>query len=279
MKKYKIIGVPLKYGCEIEGADKGIEVIAKHINFDYIIDIPDFEEPDCKTHNIQKVTKVCTDLANTVDKVIKEGFIPITIGGDHSLAIGSIAGSSNNHELNLLWIDTHPDINTDETTISGRIHGLPVACSIGLGPDELVNINHKGNKIDKSDVLLFGINDIDDLELEIIKDNNVDNVTYKQIRGSNLDNYLNYLTEKLKNKKVHVSFDLDCMHPDLFTAVNVPNRFDNGFTVDEAYQILETVLKLDIASIDVVEYNPYNDHNNYCLNILLNIINKITENL
>jgi len=279
MKKYKLIGVPLKYGCEINGADMGIDVIKKHINFDYIIDIPIFDEPESKTHNIEKVTEVCKNLASTVDKVIKDGFIPITIGGDHSLAIGSIAGSSNNHNLNLLWVDTHPDINTDETTISGRIHGLPVACSIGLGPEKLININRKGNKIEKSNVLLFGINDIDDAELKIINDNNIDNVTYKQIKEKTLDYYLNYLTDKLKGKKVHVSFDLDCMHPDLFTAVNVPNRFDNGFTVDEAYKIIDTILNLDIASIDIVEYNPYNDKDNYCLNVLLNIIDKITKKL
>lgn len=276
MKKYKLIGVPLKYGCNIEGADKGIDVIKRHLNFDYIIDIPTFEEEMISNMlNIEKITKVCEDLSNVVDKTIKEGYIPITIGGDHSLAIGSIAGSSNNNDLSLLWIDTHTDINTHLTTETGRIHGFPVACSIGLGPEQLVNINHDGVKIKGEDVILFGTNDIDDLEYKIVEENKVNNILYEEIEKEGLDHYLEYVLEKFKDKKIHLSFDLDCMNPNCYSSVNVKNRFGKGFTYEQVKKILETVLKLDIVSIDVVEYNPLNDKDGKGLEILLEIINSI----
>lgn len=278
MEKYKLIGVPIKYGCNIEGADKGIDIIKQHIDFDYIIDIPTFEEEEnIKSHNIKKVTKVCNDLAKVVDDTIKEGFIPITIGGDHSLAIGSIAGSSSNYDINLIWVDTHTDINTHESTLTGRIHGFPVASSFGLGPDELVNVYYKGKKVDKENITLFGTDDIDELEYKIIKENNIENILFDDIVTKGLDYYLDYLTSKFKDKKIHLSFDLDCMSPIDYSAISTPNHLNKGFTTKEAYKIIETILKLDIVAIDIVEYNPYNDKNNECLNILLNIIDKIKK--
>lgn len=278
MKKFKLIGVPLKYGCNIEGADKGIDVIKQYIDFDYIIDIPTFEEETISNMlNIEKVTKVCEELSNVVDKTIKEGYIPLTIGGDHSLAIGSIAGSANNNDLSLLWIDTHTDINTHLTTETGRIHGFPVACSIGQGPEQLVNINHNGVKVKGENVILFGTNDIDDLEYKIVSENSVNNILFEDIEKNGLEHYLEFVLDKFKDKKVHLSFDLDCMNPNCYSSVNVKNRFGKGFTYEQVKKIFEYVLKLDIVSIDVVEYNPLNDKDRKGLQILLEIIDNIRK--
>lgn len=278
MKEYKLIGVPIKYGCTIEGADKGIDVLKKYIDFDKIIAIPDFEEPVINNMlNIEKIITVCNNLATEIDNIIKEGYIPITIGGDHSLAIGTIAGSSNNNDISVLWVDTHTDINTHETTISGRIHGMPVACSIGLGPDQLKNCHHNGQKVKPENYFLFGTSDIDPEEFTIIEQNKVNNILYDDIQEKGLDYYLDQIKKSLKNRKVHVSLDLDSMNPNLYKAVSVPNRFDKGFNVKEFLKIVEFIKTLDVVSIDIVEFNPYNDTNNDYLKILLEIIKKLTS--
>ena len=272
MNKY-YIGIPIKDGCHKDGADKGIEVINNNFNINEIVNIINYE------NDIDTVYDTVTKLASIVDNAIKNNYIPVSIGGDHSLAIGSIAGVSANYDnLGLLWIDSHSDINTDKTTLTHNIHGYPVAISMGLGLEKLINVYQSKPKLKSENIVLFGINDVDPKEQEIIDEYNIKTITYDYIQEIGLDNALNeaynYLKEKTNN--IHISFDIDCTNPNIFTGVNVPSNYNKGFNLDNIRTILSYIKNnINYVSIDVVEYNPLNDKNNITLNLVLEILNSI----
>lgn len=266
-KKY--IGFPMKDGCHVNGADLGIDVIKEKINFDKIIDIESLEK------DIDTVIHYDTILAKCVDEVLSNNNMPITIGGDHSLAIGSIAGSSKNNEIGVIWFDTHPDINTNKTTTTFNIHGYPLAASMGFGLDELVNLYDSKTKVNYENVVIFGINDIDDPEQELIDKYNIRTYTLEHINSVGIDycikDAIEYLNSKVK--KIHLSFDIDSICKKDCPGVNVPNRWSKGLTKKDAFYALEEFLKeLNVISMDIVEYNPITDKDDKALNIVFETI-------
>ena len=272
--KFKTIGFPIKDGCRVEGSDKGINVLKDYINFDEIIEI-EKKDTDLETviHNDLK-------LAKTVDNAIKEGLIPVTIGGDHSLAIGSIAGSSVNNDIGVLWIDTHPDSNNNKTTVTFRIHGYPLGASMGFGQEELTKLYSDKVKVDYKNVVMFGINDIDEPEQELIDKYNIKTFSYDYIREHGIhaciNEAINYLNSRVS--KVHVSFDIDSITPLECPGVNVPNRFNKGITKNEALLTFKEALqRLNVQSIDIVEYNPLTDKDNKSLDIVLEAMETIKK--
>ncbi|MBR4178911.1 MAG: arginase [Bacilli bacterium] len=273
--KTKLIGFPIKDGCHVEGSDKGIDIIKKHVNIDKIITI----EPN----NLDIDTVIINDLklAKEVDKTQKDGYLPITIGGDHSLAIGSISGSStNNGNLGVIWFDTHPDMNTNLTTVTYNIHGYPLAALMGFGLDSLVNLYEKKTKIDYKNVVLFGINDIDPPEQELIDRCNIKTFTLDYINKNGIDKSIkeaiDYLNERVN--KIHFSFDIDSINTTECPGVNVPNRWGRGFKKKDAIKAFEEfITKLNIVSMDIVEFNPLEDKDNKSLNIVLEAIELIKK--
>lgn len=273
----KLIGFPMIDGCHVKGANKGISVINDNIKLDTIINIEE------KENDYDTVVEYDTMLAKVVDETIKQGEIPITIGGDHSLAMGSIAGSAKNYnDLGVIWFDTHPDMNTTDTTTTFHIHGYPLAATMGFGEDKYTKLYFDETKVDYKNVVLFGINDIDDPEEELIKKYNVKAIYLKDIEEKGLDTCLqealDYINTRTKN--IHLSFDIDCITTRDCPGVNVPNRWNNGITKEQAFKTLNTFLdNLNIVSMDIVEYNPLTDINNKSLNIFLESINLAKEKL
>ena len=274
--KYKFIGFPMKEGCHVNGADKGIEVLKNNTNIDKIIDI------DLLDTDLETVIKGDLELAKTVSEIQKEGFTPITLGGDHSLAIGSIAGSvSNNDNLGIIWLDTHPDSNTNLTTTTYNIHGYPLAASMGFGMDELTNLYGDKPKVNYQNVVMFAINDIDPPEQELIDKYNIKHFTLNDINEKGIDycinETINYLKERTNN--IHLSFDIDSINKNECPGVNVPNRWQRGITKEEALKAVKEFLNnLHIVSMDIVEYNPLTDKDNKSLNIVLDTIDIIKSN-
>ena len=273
--KYKFIGFPMKEGCHVNGADKGIEVIKNNTKIDELIDIEILDT------DLETVINGDLKLANTVDRIQKEGYTPITLGGDHSLAIGSIAGSSRNNEnLGIIWLDTHPDSNTDKTTTTFNIHGYPLAASMGFGLDSLTNLYGDKPKVNYENVVMFAINDIDEPEQKLIDKYNIKHFTLNDIKEKGIDYCKNetikYLKERTNN--IHLSFDIDSINKSDCPGVNVPNRWNNGITKEEALHTVEEFLNnLNIVSMDIVEYNPLTDIENKSLNIVLDTINIINN--
>ena len=207
--KLKYIGYPIKDGCHKDGADKGINILKETIKFDEIINI-DKKENDVKTVEFND-----SKLAKSVSSYQQQGFIPVTIGGDHSLAIGSIAGSSeNNDNLGVIWIDTHPDSNTNKTTVTFNIHGYPLGASMGFGQDEFVNLHQRKTKVDYKNVVMFAINDIDKPEQELIDKYNIKNFTLDDINSKGIDTCINEAIDYISKRtnKIHLSFDIDSIN-------------------------------------------------------------------
>lgn len=273
--KTRYIGFPIKDGCHVNGADEGIKIINDNYNLNKIISI------EVKENDLDTVIHNDSNLAKEVDETLKKEMFPVTIGGDHSLAIGSIAGSSiNNDNLGVIWLDTHPDINTNETTTTFNIHGYPLAASMGFGLKELTNLYKENTKVNYENVVLFGINDIDRSEQELIKKYNIKNFTLNDIQIKGIDYCINETINYLKNRtnNVHLSFDIDSISTKECPGVNVPNRWNNGITKNDAFKSIKSFLNnLNIVSMDIVEYNPLTDKDNASLNIVLDTIKIINE--
>ena len=222
-------------------------------------------------------------LASLVDKYQTDGFIPVTIGGDHSLAIGSISGSSKNNEnLGVLWIDTHPDSNTNQTTTTFHIHGYPLSAMMGFGQKKFTKLYTDEVKVDYKNVVMFGINDIDPPEQELIDKYNIKTFPYFYIKEHGIDACIKEAIDYLKERtdKVHVSFDIDSITTKDCPGVSVPNRWDRGITKEEALKTFEESMdKLNVVSMDIVEYNPEEDIDNKSMNIVLDAVNLIKKKI
>lgn len=270
------IGVPLKDGCHVDGADKGISVINDNYKLNKILNIQKYDK------DIETVINACESLASNVYNSLCDGDFPISIGGDHSLAIGSIAGSSKyNDNLGVIWFDTHPDINTIDTTVTYHIHGYPLAASMGFGQDNLTKLFFDKTKVKHENVVLFGINDIDIPEQELIDRYNIKCYTLDDINKLGYEKCVNDAIKYLNSKtdRIHLSFDIDSINPFECPGVSVPNNYNKGLNKKDALYSIERFLKeLNIVSMDVVEYNPLNDINNKSLNIVIETINLINAN-
>ena len=274
MKNKYYIGFPMKDGCHVDGADMGIDVLKDKIKFDKIINIE-----KCSS-DLECVIKYDELLALEVDNAIKNGYVPIVIGGDHSLAIGSIAGSSKNHNIGVIWIDTHPDSNTNKTTTTFHIHGYPLGASMGFGQEELTNLYFDGVKVKSENVVMFGIDDIDEPERDLIDKYNVKHFSFEDIEEFGIDYCINNTIEYLKDKVdfIHISFDIDAITTLDSPGVSVPNRWDNGLKKEDALKAVESFLdKLNVVSMDIVEYNPLTDNDNKSLNIVLDTIDIVNK--
>ncbi len=263
----KFIGFPIKDGCHVNGADKGINVIKNYIPFEKIINIKKYNT------DLETIVKNDLTLAQYISNLQKQNFLPITIGGDHSLTMGSIAGSAeNNNNLGVIWLDTHPDINTHKTTTTYNIHGYPLAASMGFGLKDLTDLYINKTKVNYENVVLFGINDIDEPEQKLINEYNIKCFTLENINKYGIEKCIteaiNYLKERTNN--IHLSFDLDAINYSECPGVNVPNRWKKGIKEKDALLAVKSFLKnLNIVSMDIVEYNPLNDINDKTLNIVL----------
>ena len=256
--KIKRIGVALKEGCCIDGADLAIQALEKEGKlFDAVVAIREMNEPYPKNLlHLPQIVDITKRIKSEVRKVLDEGNFPLTFGGDHALAIGSI-GASSSKDLAVLWVDAHGDCNTDETTITGRIHGMPLAILLGHGNQELLDIVQP-NYLDPSNVILFGIRDLDEMEEKSIRDWGVTMYTMKDIQTIGLKQALQEVSQKIGSKKLHLSFDLDSMNPAVIKAVNTPVA--DGFSIEEATEIISTIFTTcNVQSMDVVEYNPTRD--------------------
>lgn len=274
MKKM-YIGIPLKDGCHVDGADEGIKVINENYKLNKILNVAKLD------NDLNTIINIDKELARIVEDALINNIFPISIGGDHSLAMGSIAGSSKvNGNLGVIWLDTHPDVNTIDTTVTYHIHGYPLAASMGFGQKELTNLYYNGTKVNYENVVMFGINDIDTPEQELIDKYNIRVYPLTMIREKGLDycldDAINYL--KAKTNNVHFSFDIDVTNPYDCPGVSVPNNYNDGLKKEEVLKCEKTFLKnLNIVSMDLVEYNPINDKDNKSLNLVLDAIKIVDE--
>lgn len=294
-----LIGVPINYGCDTEGAQYGpkklresgiVDIIKKNRHRVYDlgnIHVP-YVSPDKKYcfHKTMKyldsVVEVSTNLAQFVYCSLAGQSFPFVMGGDHSLGMGSIAGASKYFdELAVIWIDAHGDINDSETSPSGNIHGMPLAASMNVGHETLANLYFTGQKIKPENVYIIGARDLDEGEIALAERLEINLYTMEMVRQAGLENVINEVISKVKASKVdgvHLSFDIDALDSEIVpgTGTKVPE----GFNVEESKLLLERILEQGfVRSMDFVELNPMLDIDNRTAIICTELIDHIFKSI
>ncbi|MDR3258535.1 MAG: aminotransferase class I/II-fold pyridoxal phosphate-dependent enzyme [Fusobacteriaceae bacterium] len=280
--KSVLFGVPMNLGANRSGIEFSPDTLCSSFpdTFDEmeIIDIEkqreNFNDWNLKYKNT--VLNTCEKIAGSVYQSVKDGYRPIIIGGDHSIALGSISGVSLEKDIGVIWIDAHGDMNTDKSTITGNIHGMPLALLQGIGDRDLVNCFYEGAKIDSKNIVIFGVRDLDFKEREIIEQVGVKVFYYDEIAEKGLENSLEEVKEYLKIDNLHISFDIDSINPEYAPGVSVPVR--NGFTIDDVFHTFKFLFKnYFVTSVDIVEFNPVNDKNDKTLNFVNELTNYVVN--
>ena len=282
MKK-TIIGAGTDLGVNIDGTRFGPKEILKNIKDQKKIlleqdsNIIKSNDSNDLKKNLNELNKYNTNLYN---KILNEENFCITIGGDHSIAIASAFASLKKHNnLGLIWLDAHLDYNTFDTTITGNLHGLPLATLNGLNED--LRPFNKDNFFNPKNTVVVGYRAFEDnanLEIENIKTMGVTVFTTKDIQENGVDKIMKMALD-IANKNtdgIHFSFDLDVIDPNICKGVTV--KEENGLKLEEINNILNIITKQkNIKSFDLVEYNPLNDTDSKTIEIANSILDKIIK--
>lgn len=282
----RIIGAPMDYGANRRGVDMGPSAIRyaeladrlEQAGVDPVdsgdLFIPRAEErdPDASQPSegnakfLREVGDVCSRLSDQVAETIADDEFPLVLGGDHSVAIGSMGGASQTGELGVIWFDAHADLNTPETSPSGNVHGMPLAAALGRGAFDELEWAH-APAVREDSVVYVGLRSIDERERELVRESEMTAFTMSDIdeRGitSVVEEALDIATSGTDG--IHVSLDLDWLDPKAAPGVGTPVR--GGVTYREAHSALETVSTRHhqedvLRSMDVVEVNPILDERN-----------------
>lgn len=281
-----IFGAGTDLGVNIDGASLGPVQLMNDLKAFYKGESMMFEQDKdiIKSRNLSdrrkneyEIEKFNTNLyKNMVDK-IKEEYFPIMIGGDHSAAIASaLASAKVNIDVGIIWIDAHTDYNTFETTVTGNIHGLPLAAINGYKNSEL-RYYHDGKVIQPSRTVIIGARSIDDAEKDNVKYSGVTVFTTQDIKEKGIEAIMDeaFKIAGYKTKGIHISYDLDIIDPDVAPGVSVP-EFD-GINEEEAMQINEYIIShmQSVLSYDLVEFNPLRDVDRKTEQIALNLLAQV----
>ncbi|MCI8569012.1 MAG: arginase [Bacilli bacterium] len=281
-----IVGACSDLGVNIDGANLGPVQLMNDLKAFYKGESMMFEKDETiiKSRNLSdrrkneyEIEKFNSNLyKNIVDK-IKEDNFPIVIGGDHSISIASaLASAKVNIDVGMIWIDAHTDYNTFETTVTGNIHGLPLATINGYKNSEL-RFYHQGKVIQPSKTVIIGARSIDEGEKDNVRYSGVTVFTTEDIKEKGIEAVMDeaFKIAGYKTKGIHISYDLDVIDPDIAPGVSIP-EFD-GLTLDEAMKINEYIINHinDVLSYDLVEFNPLRDINRKTEQIALNLLAQI----
>lgn len=214
--------------------------------------------------NLKAITKASAKLAETVDKIVASGAFPLVLGGDHSIAIGTLAGLVKHYQnLGVIWYDAHADLNTKETSPSGNIHGMPLAISLGIGHEGLTGIYGKETKIKAENIVIIGARSLDDGEKELIRDKGIKVYTMHEIDRLGMTRVMEETIDYLRGRTdgVHLSLDLDALDPNDAPGVGTPVA--GGISYRESHLAMEMLEESKlITSAEFVEVNPILDEKN-----------------
>lgn len=288
--KKNIICAESDLGVTVDGSNMGPSVIIKNLKNDDINKVIEVKKTDCikskdkndLKKNLNEVNDFNSRLYNNVLNTIKDNTFPITIGGDHSIAIGSaLASQKMNKNLGIIWIDAHLDYNTFETTITGNLHGLPLASLNGICT--LLTNFFDGVYYNPKNTVVVGYRAMEenkDQELNNIKEMGVTVFTDNDIKECGIESIMNKAISIASDNSngMHISYDLDVINPEYAPGVSVPEI--GGINDVTAYKIADILVNnIDkIKSFDLVEFNPSFDVDDKTLNIALNILDKIIKN-
>ena len=282
-KKIRVIGVPLDLGQSRRGVDMGpsavrvaglearLEALGHVVEDGGNVSVAIAEQkkeghPHAKY--LKEITATCVKHAELMIKTLESGKVPIVLGGDHSVAAGTVAGVAEfyrrqNQKIGLIWIDAHSDINTPESSPSGNVHGMPLAAIMGLGPPELANVLNFSPKVSPENCVLVGVRDIDAIEKENIRKAGIEVFTMRDIDERGMRTVMEDALRMAGRGTAgyHISLDMDWVDPEDAPGVGTPVR--GGATYREAHLAMEIIADDGrMLSFEIVEVNPVIDEHN-----------------
>jgi arginase len=288
-----IIGAPLDLGAGRRGVDMGpsamrvADLQQRLSRLSYIVEdhgnIPVVQAESREPGNpharyLPEIAETCRRLAIMVEKAAGEGRFPLVLGGDHSAAVGTVSGMSRHlkkkrQKLGLIWVDAHADMNTPESSMSGNVHGMPLACLIGRGPVELTHIFQYAPKVDPANVVIVGLRNVDQLERQQVRESGIHVFTMRDIdeRGLKpvMTDAIRFAMENTAG--FHISFDMDSVDPQQAPGVGTP--VPGGLTYREAHLAMEMAGDSGgVLSMEVVEVNPVLDISNRTADLAVQLI-------
>jgi arginase len=221
---------------------------------------------------LPEVARACGLIYDAARDAIAAGALPVFLGGDHSIAAGTVGGVTDAGRSGVLWIDAHGDFNTPHTSPSGNLHGMPLAALCGLGAPELVDVGRPGPKIRPTDVVLIGIRDLDAEERRLMKEQDLAVYTMRDIDERGIGEVAREGLLRLSHlPRLHVSLDLDVLDPSAAPGVGTP--VTGGLSYREAHLLMEVLAEeAEIGSIDVVEVNPILDERNVTASLAVELL-------
>jgi arginase len=287
----EIIGVPSDLGANIRGANMGpasLRIANLKLKVEQqgysVVDLGDLHVPirESLPLKVQQekyltpIKELCENLATSTEAILDRQHIPLVLGGDHSIAIGSVSGvlrhfEKQNQHVGMVWFDAHADVNTPATSPSGNIHGMPLAVLIGKGHPELTAIST--SKIRPQNCVLIGIRNIDDEEKRILRESGIRYFTMRDIDEKGM---FAVMREAIKYASdgtagIHVSFDIDGIDPRYAPGVSTP--VSGGITLREAHLAMEMLSETQkIVSLEFVELNPFTDVGAQSANVTVDLL-------
>jgi len=278
-EKISIVGAPMDLGQLRRGVDMGPSairyagVVERLESLGYQVDdLGDIEigrdrlttDPLTGLRNLEAVVQASTKIAEKVDRIMEEGSFPLVLGGDHSIAIGTLAGISKHFDnLGVIWFDAHGDLNTPETSPSGNIHGMPLAVSLGLGETSLTHIGGYCPKIQPENIVIIGARSLDEGEKKLIKERGIKVYSMHEIDRLGIPKVIEETIAYFKDRLdgVHLSLDLDGLDPLYAPGVGTP--VEGGLNYRESHLAMEMLFESGIiTSVEFVEVNPILDEHN-----------------
>lgn len=273
-----VIGVPMDYGAGRRGVDMGPSAIRyaglqkglERLGYT-VLDLGDLPVPPPETSELlrpdlkylHEIVPVTQQLARRVASLLQEGKFPLVLGGDHAIAIGTLAGVAKASQAPaVIWFDTHGDFNTNETTPSGNIHGMPLAASVGRGAPELLEGRDGAPPIPEGRVVMVGVRELDPAERESLQNSDVTVFTMSDIDRMGMRTVMQKALGHLQGAgALHLSFDMDVMDPRIAPGVGTPH--EGGITYREAHLAMELIYESRmLTSLELVEVNPILDIEN-----------------
>lgn len=269
-----LLSVPSDLGANIEGSGRGPEVLRQafmqnkdlheriHLLHKAEIQVPCRRKENPSPKFEKEILSVCTELRDQVYDTLEKNNFPLVLGGDHSLAVGSIFGVSRycierDLSLGVIWLDAHADMNTPTSSQTGNIHGMPLATVLGYGYHSLLELAQGYTFIEPKNVSLVGVRSIDRQEQVILEDSQIKYYNMDEVRRRGSAPISQEILKEIIGRvdRIHLSFDLDVMDPSLVPSVSTPES--GGLLWDEASDFLKIIADSNkLLSMDIVEYNP-----------------------
>lgn len=287
--RIRIIGAPMDLGADRRGVDIGPSAIryanlSEHLQRlgHTVKDQGNIMIPQPESHPVgnphlkylEPIIKAAEELSQIVSETLQAGEFPLILGGDHSIALGSISGVARQHrDVGVIWVDAHGDFNTEDTTPSGNIHGMVLAALAGLGNQQLTHIDGWGPKLNKDTIVIVGVRDLDTGEQELLRTHKIHVFTMSEIDEFGISEIMRRAVAiaSQHNNPIHLSLDMDALDPGEAPGVGTAVR--GGLSYREAHLAMELIAASQrLISMDVVEVNAILDRENATARLAVELI-------